>query len=184
MSLPLPAKARRFIVTSLGGGTEPAVLAASLARALAKAGRRTVIVDLARAGSWLERLCSVIPGAGISELVTGHTDFTKVIGRDSLSTVHLLRYGIDRSPASFAAIEARIDPLLAALASSYDTVIVHVGEATLETANLMSRCEAAILLAPSERSTDAAAAAHSLQAAGLAAVQTILVEPELDAAAA
>lgn len=164
----------RFAVTAIGarpGETE--LIAVSLARALAAAGKRVVVLDLARAGSRIESLCHLMPGPGIADLVSGAADFTKVIGRDHGSAAHVLRYGLDRSDRAGALIEERIEPVMAALASSYELVIVHAGEASRETPGLVLKCHAAVLASPAARAADVTASAQALQSAGLRSVQYV-----------
>ncbi len=166
----------RVVVTSIGGAAGDSSLASlGLARALDQTGRRVIVADLARNGSSLERLCSIMPGPGISELVSGNADFTKVIGRDSQSSVHLLRFGLDRSPAAFAAVDSRVEPMFLSLAGSYDTIVVNAGEAQSDMAGLMQKCEAAVILAAPTRSGDAAAAAQSLRQMGVKATKVIAI---------
>ena len=168
--------ANRVAVTSIGGAAGDSSLASlGLARALDQTGRRVIVADLARNGSSLERLCSIMPGPGISELVSGNADFTKVIGRDSQSSVHLLRFGLDRSPAAFAAVDSRVEPMFLSLAGSYDTIVVNAGEAQSDMAGLMQKCEAAVILAAPTRSGDAAAAAQSLRQMGVKATKVIAI---------
>ncbi len=163
--------AARFAVTSIGGGSsDTSTAAAELARAMAQAGRRVVIADLARSGSDLEKLCGVASGPGIADLVNGEAAFTKIIGRDRKSAAHLLRFGTDRSARAMAQLDERTGNILAALGNSYDVVVVHAGEAAPETAALLKQCEAAIILAPAARRAEAADAAKALSAAGLRAV--------------
>ena len=174
----------RFAVTSIGGGEgDTSVAALGLARGLAARGKRVILADLASGGSWLERLCAVIPGPGITEIVSGHADFAKIAGRDSESPVHLLRYGLDRSPGSMAAVDQKIEAVLTALDGSYDMVIVHAGEAVSAAAGLMQKCEAALILAGPTRTGDAKAAARSLEAMGLRSVQVIALGQRTAAAA-
>ena len=170
------ADTRRVAVTGIGVGAGDSSLAAlGLARALDRAGQRVILADFARGGSSHERLCSVMPGPGISELVSGRADFTKVVGRDSLSAVHLLRFGLDRTPAAFAAVDKRVEPMFKSLASSYDTIVVNAGEAQRELAHLLQKCEAVVILAPPSRAVDAAAAAQSLRQMGIKDAKVIAI---------
>jgi Mrp family chromosome partitioning ATPase len=165
-----------FAITSIGGGEGDTSLAAvALARAMAQSGRRVVIVDLSRTGSWLEELCGIAPGPGIADLVNGDAAFTKVIGRDVKSAVHLLRFGMDHSAKARALLDERTGNILAALGNSYDVVIAHAGEAGPETATLLNKCDAALICAPDTRASDAAAAAKALGLSGARAVCQVLI---------
>jgi Mrp family chromosome partitioning ATPase len=181
MAVQRVAGVNRLAVTSLGGGPgDSSIAVVALARALERSGR-VIVADLAPGGSWLERLTGLPPGPGIADLVTGRATFTKVIGRDSASAVHLLRFGIDRSAATLALLDERIEAVLGALAQSYELVIVHAGEATPETPALVHKCQAALLLAPAARAAEAAAAVDALLGAGLTVAGHVVIGEPADA---
>ncbi len=166
-----------FAVTSIGGAPGDTSLAAiELARAMAPSGRRVIICDLAGRGSCLESLCGVAPGPGIADFVNGDAAFTKIIGRDAKSTAHLLRFGLDHSVKAKALLYDRANHIVAGLRNSYDAVIVHIGEATAETTHLLTKCDAAMVLAPATRLADATAAMKALSLSGLQAVCHVLIE--------
>lgn len=166
----------RIGVTSIGGMAGDTSMAVTLlARGLASAGKRTIMIDAAPSGSWLDALCGIAPGPGIAELVGGHADFTKVISRDARSSAHLLRYGMDRSVPAAALIVERTESVLSALAQSYDAVIINLGEARAETPLLLHKCEMALVLAPVHRLNDATQAVQILQSSGMRAAGHVLV---------
>ena len=131
------------------------------------------IVDLAQGGSWLETLCGVPAGPGILDLVSGAADFTKVIGRDAKSTVHLLRYGAVRTPRAKVLLAERIESVLGALGHSYDAVIVNAGEAALETPVLLHKCDGVLVLAPAAHMAEANNAVEALLTSGVRAARTV-----------
>ena len=168
---------RRFGIMSFGcsvGDTSAATVA--MARALTRANKKTVIVDLCRAGSWLEALLGTAAGPGIADLVSGAAEFTKVMARDTRSPVHLLRYGQDRSEWARGLVEQHIESVLQALENAYDILIVHAGEVVTDTPGLMRRCHAALVLAPPTHCNDAAVAIGALSTAALRDVQYVLIE--------
>jgi Mrp family chromosome partitioning ATPase len=168
---------RRFGIMSFGcsaGDTSAATVA--MARALSRTGKRTVIVDLCRSGSWLEALLGTPAGSGIADLVSGAAEFTKVMARDTRSPVHLLRYGQDRSEWAQGLVEQNIESVLQALQNTYDMLIVHGGEVVDETPELMRRCHAALVLAPPARGNDAAVAIGALSTAALRDVKYVMIE--------
>jgi MinD-like ATPase involved in chromosome partitioning or flagellar assembly len=168
--------ATSFAITSIGGSEGDTSLATvALARAMAQVGRRVVIVDLSRGGSWLEDLCGIAPGPGIADLVNGEAAFTKVIGRDAKSAVHLLRFGVDRTAKAMELLGQRTGNILAALANSYDVVVAHAGEAGPDTPAVLNKCDAILICAPAEYSVEAAAAVKALRLSGERAVCQVLV---------
>ncbi len=167
---------RRIGITSLSGGTaDSAVAATALARTISLTGKRVVLVDLARTGSFIGGLCGAPMGPGVSDLVSGSADFTKVICRDSRSPVHVMRFGLDHSPRAAALLFERIESVLAALSQTYEFAIVNLGEATDDTPIFLHKCQAALLLAPSSRTEEATAAVQTLVDTGLAAAQHVLI---------
>lgn len=174
---------RRVGITSVGGGTADSPVAAlAMARSLALTGHRAVLVDVARMGAFLGGLCGVPQGPGLSDLVSGKVDFTKVIARDLRSTVHVLRFGLDHSDDAARLIRERLGAVLDALAKSYDYCIVHLGEATDETPIHLHKCEAALILAPATQLVEATKAVQTLLSTGLSAAQHVLIGAPLQPA--
>ena len=172
------SKIKRVGISAIGAmAGDTSVASVAVARALSSMGKRVIIADLSRTGSWLLGICGVHPGAGFADLVSGTADFTKVIGRDVKSTVHVLRYGIDHSPRAAELIAERAESVLAALAQSYDVVIVHLGEAQNDTPVLLHKCEAALILAPAAHLNEASEAVQVLLSTGIAAARHILIGP-------
>ena len=128
-----------------------------------------------RKASTIENLCGVPAGPGLVDLLSGAADFTKVFGRDNRSTAHVLRYGTDRSEAAFATVLARLDQVVSALSPLYELVIVDCGDARDAGVELLTKCEATVLLAPAFHLAEAAAAAQALDAHGLKTARYALV---------
>ncbi len=167
---------RRAGLVTLGGSSADAPVASlALARNIAVTGKRTILVDLARTPSLVAGLSGVALGPGVSDLVSGAADFTKVIARDTRSPLHVLRYGLDHSPRASALILERVENVLMALAQSYDFVLVNLGEACEETPIYLHKCQAALLLATSARQAEATSAIPTLLDTGLLAAQHVLI---------
>ncbi len=167
---------KRIGITSLGGSAADAAVAAlALARSLAVIGKRVVLVDLARAGSPLPQATGIGDGAGIAELVSGAADFTRIIGRDSRSPVHLMRFGMENSPRIATLLVERAESVLAALSQAYDVVIVSLGEAAEDTPVYLHKCQGALLVAAAARQSEAASAVQTLLDTGLSAAQQLLI---------
>ena len=175
------ARLQRIGIASIGGGAgETSMAAVALARALAAAGKRVVVADLSRTGSWILGISGVLPGAGFADLVSGTASFTKVIGRDVKSPIHILRYGLDHSEKATTLIAERADGVFTALAQSYDVVIVNLGEAQPDTPVYLHKCEAALILAPAKRTGDAAEAVNVLLQTGLRAARSVEIGHPLE----
>jgi succinoglycan biosynthesis transport protein ExoP len=166
-------------LTTLGGGPADSPLASlALARMIAIAGKRVIVVDIARSASLLGGLAGVAHGPGLSDLVSGSADFTKVISRDTGSPVHVLRFGMDHSPRAMALILERIGSVLDALSRAYDFVLVNLGEASEDTPIFLHKCQGALLLAPPSRVNEVTQALQTLLDTGLLAAQYVMIGQE------
>ncbi len=167
---------KRIGLTSLGGSAADSCVAAlALARNVSMTGKRVVLVDLARVGSFVGGLCGTPNGPGIADLVSGTVDFTKVIARDTRSPIHVLRYGLDHSPRAAALLLERLESVLQALAQAYDFVVINLGEAADDTPIYLHKCQAALLLAPAARVSEVTAAVQTLLDTGLTAAHHVLI---------
>jgi MinD-like ATPase involved in chromosome partitioning or flagellar assembly len=166
---------RRIGIAAMDGGGDSGFAAVGIARAIVAGGKRAVVIDAARQASAIESLCGVPPGPGLVDLLSGAADFTKVFGRDSRSTLHVLRYGSDRSERAFGLVLQRLDQVLSALGPLYDMIIVDAGNSHDKGIDILCKCEAAVLLAPVHHLTEAVEATQALEAHGLKAGRYALV---------
>jgi polysaccharide biosynthesis transport protein len=172
-------------IASLGGSSIDAGIASvALARQLASRNRRSAVLDLGREPGQLEVLFGVPSGPGLTDLVNGSADFTKVLVRDSVSNVHLLRAGLDKNVSVTRLVEQNLPQLLAAMSNIYDFVVVHCGEAAVLTPEVLKKCGAALILSPSHRKRDAAVAVQVLMSAGVRSVQVVRLDGMQNLAAA
>ncbi len=159
--------AKTFSFTSIGSrGNESILASIATARAIAALKLKIVVIDVT-AGSNFDSLFGLPQGPGLSDLVSGEADFTKVICRDPHSTTHVIRYGLKSPVQSQIAILEKMSSIINALASIYDFIIVHSGEASPSTPALLKDCKTAILLAPANRQKDVEAAAKVLESKGI-----------------
>ncbi len=168
---------RSLGITSLGiNGPDSAILAVALGRTLAGRGKRVIILDACADASDFAVVSGTSSGQGLSELVQGVADFTRVIVRDSQSTAHILHFGQDHSPRALAALIDRLKPIVQALAQSYEVAIVHCGEATPETPTLVRAAGATVLLAAPDQMGDAAQAMSVLRASGYGSAALVSIQ--------
>jgi polysaccharide biosynthesis transport protein len=178
LDLHASSSVRQLAVFSVGDRYNGSSLGAVLiARAIAARNARVIVVDLKPSGSIVDMLFGLPPGPGFADLLSGSVDFTKVISRDAASSAHLLRFGKAKDSTAASLLNQRVDTVLDALATIYDIVIVHAGEATSSTPSLISNCQAALILAPANQILEAAKAAQMLSAARPLSVQIIKLEP-------
>jgi polysaccharide biosynthesis transport protein len=160
---------KTILFTSIGSKSPNAALAiVATARSIVAAKLKVIVVDVSPDSS-LEALFGLPLGPGLSDLVLGEADFTKVICRDPHSTTHIIRFGLKSGAQSKAALAEKLASILTALADIYDIVLVHAGEASPATPAHAKECKGAILLAPQTRKRDAAVAAKTLASKGVLA---------------
>ncbi len=156
-----------YTFTSIGSnGPNAAMTAIATGRALADQGHKTMIIDVCSSNNGFEKMLSLQPAAGLSELVSGEVDFTKVVARDPSSALHIIRFGNSSIPNSNGLIAQRIDTILKALRSIYGFVLLHAGEANGDTVKLLNASDIAVLLATQARLKDAAEAARTIESSG------------------
>lgn len=113
----------RITVGAADGSILAGDVALSLARAMARADRSTLMMDCV--GELLGR--DICPdGPGFYELVTGTAGFDAALHRDPESQLHIVPSGFVQADRSMIADDAA-DLIMSALASNYDAVIVNAG---------------------------------------------------------
>jgi polysaccharide biosynthesis transport protein len=173
---------RCFALTSIGGRQmDSSVATVAVARALSKLKKKVIAIDLCSTNSAFETLFELAQGSGISDLVAGEADFTKVISRDPHSNAHTIRYGLKTSTAYQPVVADKLGPVLKALVGIYDIILLHAGEASSTTPQLIKDCDATMILAPQQRYKDAVAAARLLEQKGMAISMFVRLEPTGDA---
>ena len=171
---------KTLAITSIGGrGMDASLATVAITRAMAAAKKKIVAIDLVASNSPFDSLFELQAGCGISDLVAGEADFTKVICRDAHSTAHIIRYGLKSAPQFQNTVADKLGPILQALTGIYDIVLVHVGEATPATPNLVKDIKGTMLLAPQSRYKDAVAAARVLESKGMEMSMFVRLEANL-----
>ena len=171
---------KSFAFLSLGSEGPDATLATlSTARSLAEVKKRVVIIDVSAEGGDLEMLAGLPAGSGLTDLVAGNADFTKIISRDTRSTVHIIRKGLSRDQCSPNRVAEKMESVLTALNTIYDFVFIHSGEAFSATPMLIKNCSAAFIIASQHRQRDAIAAAQVLENNGVKAPMFIQLDAPL-----
>jgi polysaccharide biosynthesis transport protein len=171
---------KTFGFSSIGSnGCESSLAVVATARAIAALKVKVIAVDV-RSNQFFDPLFGVPTGPGISDLVLGDADFKKVICRDPQSNAHIIRYGLRTQAQSQVAIMEKLGSILTALATIYDIILVHTGEASPTTPALIKECKAAVFLAPFSRARDAATAAQVLAEKGVTHSFYVQLDPHAD----
>ena len=126
--------ARRVLMTLAEGSDENGrpLAAVALARALARADVRTVVVDFRGDNANAVSMGEGTDLPGFSDLFDGEASFAQVIFRDRRSRVHFIPAG--RVPLSANLVDKeRLETILSALAMTYDCVILDASDAMIAT---------------------------------------------------
>lgn len=169
-------------VAGVGGGSEGAALALALARNFADSGLKTILVDLEAQRSLIPDLIELPHAPGLTELLTGTSDFSKAIQRDRTSPLQFIRHG-GMEVAAEAQLPVRMEAIIKTLSGIYDVVVLHTGEASPAMLQLAKGCNTVLVHAPSQRKKDAIAASQTLKSKGFEHVYLIQVEGVQQAAA-
>ncbi len=169
-------------VAGVGGGAEGAALTLALARNFADSGLKTILVDLEAQRSLIPDLIELPHAPGLTELLTGTSDFSKAIQRDRSSTLQFIRHGTMDVMAD-AQLPVRMEAIIKTLSGIYDIVLLHTGEASPAMLQLAKGCNTVLVHAPAHRKKDAIAASQTLKSKGFEHVYLIQVEGVQQAAA-
>ncbi len=175
-------KPEAIATVGLGAGCEVAASTLAVARSLSLLGVKTMLIDLDKRGSIIANLMNLPSSSGMTELVAGNADFTKTIQRDNQSNLQVILYG-NNLPGSDALLGQRMAAVTSTMLGIYDMVLIHAGEASPATLNLVQGCSQVVLYAPPARQQDAAAAANTLKSRGIASVSLVKVEGNMVIAA-
>ena len=168
---------KAFSFISIGSvGPDSSMAAIAIARELAGLKKRVVVVDAAQKGGELEMFIGLPAGTGLTDLLAGLADFTKIVARDPKSTVHIIRKGISSEPQNNDAVASKLESVISALVSIYDYVFVHAGEANAATPHIVKNCPAAFIFASAVHQNQALSAAQVLHANGVLTAMLVQVD--------
>ncbi len=176
--------AKRVLVTLAEGSDDNGrpLVAVALARALAHADRRTVVVDFRGDNANTVSMGEGADLPGFSDLFTSEASFAQVIFRDRHSRVHFIPAG--RAPLTDAPSDMeRLETILSALALTYDSVILDASDALIAT--LGNTADLAVVVSevgPADPRTKAAF--DRIAAASDARTLLLMVDPAAPASAA
>lgn len=119
--------ASRAIVVS-PEGDEAAATSVMVARAIADAGLRTLLLDLTARGAASAPMLDGADLAGITDLLCAKAQFTDVIHSDLYSECHVIPVGLADIARAMRAID-RLPIIMESLTTAYDIVIVECGPA-------------------------------------------------------
>jgi hypothetical protein len=103
--------------------------AISIARALVAAGDQVVLLDLAHGPHSISAALGLPRFPGLADLAAGRAQFEDVIGLDTETPLHVIAAGNPRFAADDG--NGRFAAILAALAETYDSVVLHADREAL-----------------------------------------------------
>ncbi len=167
------AGADRLTVFGAVPGINTSQTAIKLARALAE-DSRVVLVGLASGDTAIRGISSEPSANGLAELARGAATFGSVITKDKLSPLHLISAG--RAPIGWVDILAAPGMVtnFAALARSYDHVVVDAGEVMGEIERIAEIAPHAVLVTDTLANAATGAARERLLAAGFNDVRILV----------
>lgn len=134
---------RIAVITVREASVHPRPLAAvALVRALARADRRPVLIDLQRDGADSRGMGVIGELPGFSALIAGDASFGQVIFRDRMSRAHIIADGgqqVHQEKRANESIELHVD----ALAQTYDHVVFDVGDELFEA--VVPKCDMIVI---------------------------------------
>ncbi|MBB2751726.1 UNVERIFIED_ORG: uncharacterized protein involved in exopolysaccharide biosynthesis/Mrp family chromosome partitioning ATPase [Rhizobium aethiopicum] len=109
-----------------------------LARMLADAGRRVILIDMTGSGHPTELMAEDQAAPGVTDLLCGEAAFGDTIHGDRLSDAHLIPQGRSDVRRAMRGVD-RLSLLLDALAAAYDLVVVECGSADVAGVSRLTR---------------------------------------------
>lgn len=140
-------------------GDEAAASAIMVARDIADAGLRVVLVDLTASGAVSGAMLESLTLPGITDLLAGDADFTDVLHPDHFSDCHIMPVGV-ADPIRAMRAASRLPVILQSLAAAYDLVVVESGPTDAQGVRRLASSEAEVfisLLDPDDVALSAAA---------------------------
>jgi Mrp family chromosome partitioning ATPase len=142
-----PSAARAVMVVSAVGGEGCSVLAVQLAAGLARAGRRTLLVDTNLRRPALHRAFGLAMGPGLSEVLRGETNLPSAIRAAPQDRLWVLPAGVADLRALHALTRDGAQAVLDRLKKDYDYVVLDGAPAVAcaDALPLSPRCDAVLL---------------------------------------
>ena len=115
---------RIVMITSAAAGEGKTTLACHLTASLARAGRRTLLVDCDLRRPSAHRLFDQPSGPGVSELLRGEVSLDDVIRSTAAADLHMIPAGVCDAQAVQALAQGGLQAVFDALRARYDFIIV------------------------------------------------------------
>ena len=147
-------------------GDEGAAASVLVAREVADAGLRVMLIDLTASGAASRPMLESNAYSGITNLLTGEAQFSDVIHADGYSACSVIPVGTANPARAMRAAE-RLPMILESLGSAYDMVIVECGPTNADGIRRLVAANTELLVSAIEPSEEVEKAAAGLVAGGL-----------------
>ena len=155
-------------------GDEAAASAVLVARELADAGLRVLLIDLTSSGAASRPMLESTSFVGITNLLVSEAQFTDAIHTDHYSNCHVMPVGTADPVRAMRSADS-LPIIMKSLAAAYDIVIIECGPANAAGIRRLVADDTEILVSVLEPDEEIAAAAEELKAGGYD--QVMLVTP-------
>ena len=155
-------------------GDEGAAAAVMVAREVADAGLRVLLLDLTASGAASRPMLDSVSKPGITNLLVSEAQFTDAIHTDHYSDCHVMPVGTADPVRAMRAAD-RLPVIMQSLTSAYDVVVVECGASDAEGIRRLVADGTEIMVSVIEPDGETAATAAALKARGYGRV--LLVSP-------
>jgi Mrp family chromosome partitioning ATPase len=155
-------------------GDEGAAAAVMVAREVADAGLRVLLIDLTASGAASRPMLDSVSYPGITNLLASEAQFTDAIHTDHYSDCHVMPVGTADPVRAMKAAD-RLPIIMQSLTSAYDVVVVECGASDAEGIRRLVADGTEIMVSVIEPDDETAATAAALKAHGYGRV--MLVSP-------
>jgi exopolysaccharide transport family protein len=155
-------------------GDEGAAAAVMVAREVADAGLRVLLIDLTASGAASRPMLDSVSYPGITNLLASEAQFTDAIHTDHYSDCHVMPVGTADPVRAMKAAD-RLPVIMQSLTSAYDVVVVECGASDAEGIRRLVADGTEIMVSVIEPDDETAATAAALKARGYGRV--MLVSP-------
>ncbi|MBX3569205.1 MAG: exopolysaccharide transport family protein [Rhizobiaceae bacterium] len=153
-------------------GDEAAASAVLVAREVADAGLRVLLIDLTATGAASAPMLDGTHAAGITNLLASEAKFVDVIHADHYSDCHVIPVGTADQAKAMRAVE-RLPIILETLSTAYDMVVVECGPAGTDSIERLVTDGTEILISVIDADEDALALHDEIEAAGYGPVSFV-----------
>lgn len=113
---------------------------------LANAGKRVLVIDADLRKGRVHQLLGVEAKPGLSDLITGNTDFNEVVHKTDISNLFVLTAGVISQKPSELLMQEKFENILGAVAKSFDHIIIDSPPVLAVTDSAIIGCYAAVTL--------------------------------------